>query len=109
MGVLEEYFSGVEGFQWDDGNSDKSWRRHGIRQGEAEQALLNRPVLVAFDLKHSVGEPRYMALGRTDALKELAVVFTIRGAELRVTSARPMSRLERAHDARAQASVEEGS
>ena len=95
MSVLAEFFSGLEGFEWDEGNSDKSWRRHTVRQGEAEQTLMNRPVLVALDFKHSHQEPRFIALGRTDARRGLAIVFTVRGTRVRVISARPMSQTER--------------
>ena len=47
-------------------------------------------------------EPRYFALGRTDSVRELAVVFTVRGKRVRVISARPMSRRERKEYAYAQ-------
>ena len=106
MGVLEEFFAGLEGFEWDEGNSDKNWRQHAVRQGEAEQALLNRPLLLALDLKHSQQEPRFIALGRTDAGRQLAVVFTVRTPQVRVISARTMSRTERRTYARAQADPE---
>lgn len=92
---MEEFFAGLEAFEWDAGNSDKSWRKHAVRQAEAEQALLNRPVLVATDVKHSLAETRLVALGRTDAQRDLAVAFTVRGKKVRVISARPMSRAER--------------
>jgi len=94
VSVLTEFFAGLEGFEWDAGNSDKNWRRHAVRQAEAEQALLNRPVLVAADLKHSLAEARFIALGQTDAERNLAVVFTVRGKRVRVVSARPMNRAE---------------
>ena len=51
MGVLEEFLADLEGFEWDAGNSDKNWRNHEVRQAEAEQVLLNRPVMFASDLK----------------------------------------------------------
>ncbi|MBI4567380.1 MAG: BrnT family toxin [Planctomycetes bacterium] len=38
---------------------------------------------------------RWLALGRTDAGRALLVVFTLRGPQVRVISARPMSRRER--------------
>jgi uncharacterized DUF497 family protein len=95
MSVLDEFLASLEGFEWDAGNSDKNWRNHQVRQAEVEQALLNRPVVLAPDLKHSRTEPRFFALGRTDAGRHLAIVFTTRGALVRVISARPMSRAER--------------
>lgn len=94
MGVLEEFVAGLEGFEWDEGNAEKNWRRHGVRQVEAEQALLNRPLVVALDLGHSREEVRFMALGQTDAQRRLFVIFTIRGTRIRVISVRPMSAKE---------------
>jgi len=95
MSALEEFLSGLEGFEWDAGNSEKNWRHHEVRQAEAEQVLLNRPLVFASDVKHSRAERRYFTLGRTDSGRELAIVFTTRGKRLRVISARPMSRAER--------------
>ena len=95
MGVLQEFLAGLEGFEWDAGNSDKNWHNHQVRQAEAEQVLLNRPVVFAADLKHSRTEARFFTLGRTDSGRYLAIVFTNRGKLVRVISARPMSRAER--------------
>ena len=83
------------GFQWDAGNAEKNWALHQVSQGECEQVFFNRPLLVAPDLGHSEGEPRYAAMGHTHAGRGLAVVFTIRGTQVRVISARDMSRRER--------------
>ena len=95
MGVLEEFLAGLEGFQWDAGNSDKNWHNHQVRQAEAEQVLLNRPVVCSADAKHSRAEARFFTLGRTDSGRHLAIVFTTRSKLVRVISARPMSRAER--------------
>jgi uncharacterized DUF497 family protein len=95
MALLPEFFTGIRGFQWDEGNSEKNWRRHRVTQVEAEQVFINRPVVVRRDPKHAGTEVRYFALGRTDVNRNLAIVFTLRGSSLRVISARPMSRRER--------------
>jgi uncharacterized DUF497 family protein len=50
---------------------------------------------VASDLRHSIEEPRYAALGQTDAGRQLSIVFTLRDTLVRVISARDMSRPER--------------
>lgn len=93
MVLLPEFFPDIEGFQWDEGNSSKTWTRHHVSQTEAEQVLLNRPVVLT-DARSGT-EARRFAFGRTDARRLLTVVFTIRGPRLRVISARPMSRAER--------------
>lgn len=95
MALLPEFFPGITGFDWDEGNSAKNWQRHAVTQAEAEQVFFNRPLVVGDAPKHSEEEGRYFALGRTARGREMAVVFTFRGSLLRVISARPMSRKER--------------
>ncbi|MBI1746716.1 MAG: BrnT family toxin [Acidobacteria bacterium] len=95
MSLIPEFFPKVTGFEWDDGNSDKNWLRHRVTRAEAEQFFLNRPLLVAHSPGRTQIETRYFALGRTDLDRHLAIVFAVRGALLRVISARPMSRRER--------------
>ena len=95
MEPIEGLLAGVTGFEWDDGNSDKSWKRHEVTQSEAEEVFVNRPLLVVPSRRPKGKEARFFALGRTGPGRELAIVFTIRGTLLRVISARPMSRRER--------------
>jgi uncharacterized DUF497 family protein len=95
VGLLPEFFEGLTGFQWDDGNAPKVWGRHQVLPAECEQVFLNRPVLIAQDVRHSGQEARHHALGRSDAGRRLALVFTIRGPLVRVIAARDMSRRER--------------
>jgi uncharacterized DUF497 family protein len=101
VALIPEFFAVIEGFQWDDGNTSKSARRHGVLPTEAEQVFLNRPVVVLGDVGHSEAEPRYFAFGSTDAGRMLTGVFTIREKRLRVISARAMSRKERRNHAQA--------
>jgi len=82
------------GFEWDDGNARKIWKKHGVTPSECEQVLLRAP-LVAADARHSEREQRHFALGRTSLGRRLFVVFTVRGDQIRVISARDMSRRER--------------
>ena len=102
MRLIPEFFAQIKGFEWDQGNSEKNWRRHQVTRAEAEQVFLNRPLIVAESPKRIQGEPRYFALGRTDAGRHLTVVFTLRGTLLRVISARTMSRRERRRYGQAQ-------
>lgn len=85
----------VLAFEWDAGNSEKIWRRHGVRRNECEELFGERPLLLCEDLVHSRNETRHLALGQTRAGRRLLVVLTIRGKRLRVISARDMSRKER--------------
>lgn len=81
-------------FEWDEGNREKNFKRHGVSNEEAEEAFLNEP-LVSEDLKHSKLEKRYQCLGKTEKGKRLFVSFTLRDGKVRVISARSMSRKER--------------
>ena len=92
---IQQALNSCEGFQWDKGNSLKSWLKHYVSEGEAEQAFFNEPILLVMDAGHSQAENRYLALGYTDEGRRLFIVFTIRKALVRVISARDMNRKER--------------
>ncbi|MDI1266705.1 MAG: BrnT family toxin [bacterium] len=90
-------FDRITGFDWDAGNSRKSADKHDVSQAEAESIFFSDPLIVAEDAKHSEGEPRFNALGRTAQNRLLHVTFTLRHNEtmIRVISARDMHRRER--------------
>jgi len=83
------------GFDWDEGNSDKNWRKHRVSDSECEEVFFNAPLVVRPDQRHSQEEQRSYALGQTDRSRALFVVFTIRGRLIRVISARDMTSKER--------------
>ena len=85
----------LDGFEWDTGNITKNWDRHQVSSTECEEVFLNKPLLLADDVRHSVSEVRNYALGQTDNGRLLFIVFTVRGTRIRVISARPMSGKER--------------
>jgi uncharacterized protein len=68
-----------------------------VSQAEAEQTFFHRPLLVLEDERQSASEPRFHALGRTEAERLLHVTFTLRrdATLIRVISARAMSAKER--------------
>jgi hypothetical protein len=88
-------FEDWEGFDWDEGNLLKNWERHRVTGSECEEVFFNRPLVSAPDEKRAESETRYYALGLTDAGRRLFVVFAIRGKNIRIISARDMSRQER--------------
>lgn len=90
-----ERIAACTGFDWDAGNVLKNWEKHGVSVAECERVFFNRPLVAAPDETHSDVEPRYYALGQTDAGRELFLVFTVRGNLIRVVSARDMNRKER--------------
>lgn len=86
----------ITDFDWDDGNTRKN-DKHGVSMAEAEQVFFNEPLLMIADTKHSHGEPRFHALGKTDEGRALHITFTLRnaGKKIRVISARDMHKKER--------------
>lgn len=91
----EDLLSQVEGFEWDEGNVDKNWRKHGVSFKECQQLFNNSPLMVKFDELHSKSEKHFQALGLTDKGRRLFLVFTFRKNKIRVISARNQSKLER--------------
>lgn len=90
-------WSRIIGFDWDQGNARKSSDKHAVTQAEAEQVFLSQALHIAPDSRHSAEEPRYHALGKTEAWRQLHITFTLRanGTSIRVISARDMHRKER--------------
>jgi len=89
-----EVLADCTGFDWDEGNADKNWRKHRVTASECEQVFFNQPLVVAKNLEHSKREMRFYALGQTDAGRLLFVVLTIRQNLIRIVSARNMNRNE---------------
>jgi uncharacterized DUF497 family protein len=89
-----EVLADCTGFDWDEGNADKNWRKHRVTASECEQVFFNQPLVIAKDFEHSKRELRFYALGQTDAGRLLFVVFTIRQKRIRIVSARNMNRNE---------------
>ena len=87
MGKLDN----IAGFEWDAGNIDKNWVKHGVSNAECEEMFFNTPLLIRPDSSHSREEVRNTAFGRTDAERPLFVVFLIRNNYIRVISARDMT------------------
>ena len=83
--------SQCDGFEWDEGNRNKNWITHLVKEHEQEEVFLSRPLRFSDDVKHSQDEDRFLALGKTKANRLLFLSFTIRGTKIRVISARDMN------------------
>ncbi len=88
--------SSIDGFEWDDGNSQKNFLLHGVSNQEAEEVFFNSPNFVSEDSRHSISERRHRLLGETRTERKLTLIFTLRRNKARVISARDMNRKERA-------------
>lgn len=85
----------IVGFEWDDGNIHKNENKHDLKWTAIEEVFFNKPLLIVEDFKHSLNECRCVALGKNDFNDLITVVFTIREKNIRVISARSMSKKER--------------
>ncbi|MGA2595044.1 MAG: BrnT family toxin [Bryobacteraceae bacterium] len=87
---------GCSGFDWDEANTGKNWDRHRVTPEEAEDAFFQEPLVVRSDVRHSKGEKRYYALGKTSTERLLFIAFAVRRNRIRVISVRDMNRNETA-------------
>ena len=87
--------SKITGFEWDQGNIDKSYKKHSISPNETEEIFLDIDVKIETDVKHAQAEDRYIAIGKTFGREILFVVFTVRNYKIRVISARIANQKER--------------
>ena len=82
-------------FEWDQGNIYKSYIKHGISLNEAEEVFLDEDILLFEDFKHSQVEERSKAIGKIIKDEILLEVFTVRGNNIRIISARKANQQER--------------
>lgn len=83
------------GFEWDQGNVEKSLKKHSVTCEEAEEVFLGEPFVYPDEGHSAETEKRYVLFGETKQQKPLLIAFTMRDKSVRVISARPMSRKER--------------
>ena|SRR5579864_7970938 len=81
-------------FEWDKGNSTKSWIKHRVSIKEQEQAFFDKKKRAFTDSKHSDAEKRFLLFAKTKKGRKLIIAFTKRGDKIRCISARPMNRRE---------------
>lgn len=83
-------------FQWDLGNESKSQQKHGILTSEAEEVFYDRDILpLGIQTQPLPSEIRFGVIGKTSTDKILFVSFTVRELEIRISSVRKASKLER--------------
>mgnify|MGYP003590383049 CR=1 FL=1 len=83
-------------FEWDRGNSTKSFLKHGVSQDEVESMFtLRLGVPIGIQVVPEVNEDRMCIVGPSDTGRMLSVVFTLRQGRVRPISSRPASHKER--------------
>jgi uncharacterized protein len=84
-------------FEWDLNKAAENRRKHGVSFEEAATAFADRLSVTVTDPDHSsAAEPRYILIGRSARGRLLVVSHAERGTAIRIISARPASRRERA-------------
>jgi hypothetical protein len=82
-------------FEWDPDKAEANAKDHGVEFAEA-QTVFGDPLEATIpDPDHSVGEHRFLSIGRSAAGRVLVVSYTERDGRLRIISARPATARER--------------
>lgn len=80
-------------FDWDKGNTGKN-SKHKVKDKESEEPFFDRKRKIFKDKLHSNGEERFRIVGKTKKGRLLFVVFTMRGKQIRIISARDVNKKE---------------
>jgi uncharacterized DUF497 family protein len=84
-------------FDWDQWNGLKNEIKHGVSRLEAESAFYDLEYKIFLDIKHSTPrESRYILYGKSLEQRVLMIGFVHRKSKVRIITARPSSRRERA-------------
>lgn len=82
-------------FEWDPRKAARNAKDHGVEFAEA-QTVFGDPLEATIpDPDHSVGEHRFLSIGRSVAGRVLVVSYTERAGRIRIISARPATAPER--------------
>ena len=82
-------------FEWDEGNKEKNYNKHGIKNEESEMVFFDEQSVLSLDSKHSTRERRYQIIGRSELGNALSVIFTLRDRKVRIISARRVNHKEK--------------
>ena len=83
-------------FEWDPHKEANNRARHGVSFQEAATVFADPLSITVADPDHTVGEDRYIVIGRSDRGRLLMVAHTERGDRIRIISARGLTPRERA-------------
>jgi uncharacterized DUF497 family protein len=82
----------VTGFEWDPKKAATNVRKHGILFADAVMALEDDRAITVRD--DSRGEERWITIGMEAYGRIVVVIYTWRGENIRIISARPASKAE---------------
>jgi uncharacterized protein len=81
-------------FEWDENKARSNLRKHGVSFNEAATVFLDPFSITIDDPNHSIGEDRFVDIGASSNGRILVVVYTERGATIRLISCRKATSLE---------------
>lgn len=81
-------------YEWDDEKAAANFDKHGVSFEEAATAFSFRPMLNRDDDRRDYGERRIVGIAISRAMRFLTIVWTPRGENTRIISARRASREE---------------
>jgi uncharacterized DUF497 family protein len=84
------------GFEWDPRKAEANFRKHGIRFSESLPVFEDDSALTVTDDVSDLMEQRFVSLGMGAKGQLLVVVYSYRGKNIRIISARPAQPHERA-------------
>ena len=82
-------------FEWDENKAERNLKKHGVSFEEASTVFRDPLSRTIGDPLHSDEEDRFVILGESHRRRLVVVVFTERGENIRIISARPAGRRER--------------
>ena len=81
-------------FEWDPRKAEINLRKHGVSFTEAGTVFGDDLAITVPDPDHSENEDRYITIGWSDRRRLLMVSHTDRGENIRIMSARELTRSE---------------
>jgi len=88
-------YTGAMQFEWDPRKAAANAKDHGVEFAEAQTVFGDPLEKTIPDPDHSLGEHRFLSVGRSVAGRVLVVSYTERNERVRLISARPATARER--------------
>ena|SRR2546423_7036999 len=82
-------------FEWDADKAQFNSQEHGVTFEEAATVFDDPLFIIAKDPDHSIGEQRYIIIGKSEQSRHLIVSYVERAAKTRIISARELTPKER--------------
>jgi uncharacterized DUF497 family protein len=82
-------------FEWDEAKAAANVRKHGVSFEEAITVFSDLNTITILDVAHSETEDRFVDIGLSVSGRVLVVVYTERGARIRIISCRKATPAER--------------